>query len=121
MDFKTSQIYDEFRLAPTLLRLIAFDFEKMAMKFGKKTVITNVLFNVRGSSGVHGLGRAIDVRDEFNKERLFTDSEKNALVEYINARYPRRDGYKTCMWHNFNNGPYHFHIQIAHESNKHGL
>ncbi len=83
------------------------------MKTGQEAIITRVLESVCGDSGVHEARRGVDVRDEFEGGRLYTDNQVKMLVEHMNTCYPRNDGKPTCIHHSFAGGPLHFHIQIA--------
>lgn len=113
MKFKENHMREQFEKIPVFLREIAFDFSRISRKLGIDPVITRILDPVSGESGVHTDGRAIDFRDEFNGKFTYTVDQRLALIHYINARYPRKDGKQTIIWHSFGGGPHHFHIQIS--------
>ena len=113
MRFKSALAEREFIDAPDLLRQICFDFAEMSKEMGVEAVVTRVRQAVDGSSGVHEAGRAVDFRDEYDKGKfLYVHEQREKLVNVLNLRYSRRDNKPTCLWHSFNGGPHHFHIQI---------
>jgi hypothetical protein len=65
---------------------------------------------VKGESGVHATGRALDCVPRGKK---VDDDFMNNLENTINVNYPRKDGRLTCLWHSVKGGGgYHFHIQV---------
>jgi len=126
LEYKYEHLESELRRAPTLLQYMAKEFQRISLMYGKEPVITRILDSVEGSSGVHEQSRAIDFRDEhFNEsgERvvLYTKNERLAILHHMRALFPRRDGFKTIIWHRFNGGPGHFHVQCADKSIEQGV
>ena len=119
MDFKEPRLKDQLETAPTLLKLAAEEFAALVAKFGKTAVVTRVTDPVEGESGVHLDHRAVDFRDEFDGKFLFSEKERLAILNYINARFPRNDGKDTIIWHSFDGGPHHFHVQVAAATKSH--
>lgn len=115
MKIKHQHLEGQYKKSPALLRLIAEDFERLSMMFGIMPTITRITDKVSGESGVHPANRAIDIRDEHGGKSVYTESQKDALVTFINALYPRTDGKHTLLHHAFNGGAYHFHMQIPFE------
>lgn len=113
MKLKDPSLESEWASAPVFLKEIMIDFDRISRRLGIDPVITRILQRIGGSSGVHEDGRALDVRDEYQGKHTYNQTQRDALVNYINARYPRNDGYLTCIHHGFQGGPEHFHIQIA--------
>ena len=116
MKYKTDDIHQQFLITPIILKVITLDFEHKSLTFGIEPVITSIFRKKTDDSGVHELWRAIDLRDEYDngvrRVNLYTPSQRASLVDYINLTYPRTDGFKTCIWHGFQGGPHHFHIQV---------
>ena len=112
MEFKHESLKAELLYSPSLLYLIVEHFEAICVYLRKPVVITRVWEEVQGSSGVHEAHRAVDIRDEHDGKFLFSTQEKDMIVGHMNRIYPRSDGKKVCIWHSFNGGPFHFHIQI---------
>lgn len=114
MQFKQNSLVEELRYAPLLLKIILRDADQYSQdRFGKELTITRILDPVKGESGVHTDYRGADCRNFFNGRANFSESEVNELCEYINKKYYRNDGFKTVIHHSFNDGPEHFHFQIA--------
>ena len=113
--FKLPKYEKEFYNAPPRLQEIVQEFALLARKGGIAATVTRVRDHVEGSSGVHKLNRAVDVRDEFKGEFTFPQPLRDELIEFINAKYPYGDKYKTCVWHSFDSGPHHFHFQVSSE------
>jgi len=61
-------------------------------------------------SGIHELGRAIDVVPV--DPLRFHICER--IRDLINWQFPYNDDFDTCLWHNAGSG-YHWHIQITDE------
>lgn len=121
MEFKKPELRQQLLEAPTLLRFVAQEFEWISRRYGKEPVVTRVTERIDGSSGVHSLGRAFDVRDVHGGKHHYTDAEREAIINHINAVFPRKDGYKTCIWHSFQGGPGHFHCQVSADTMNHGV
>lgn len=113
--FKEPKLNQELKDAPRMLRLIIFDFEKIAKEFNIDITITRILGRIAGDSGVHADHRAVDIRDEYIEKHTYNMDQRLAIFHYINAKYPRDDSYLTCKWHSFKKAPYHFHIQIPYK------
>ena len=112
LKFKQPHLREQFEQSSHVLKFITYDFDFLSSKFRKDPMITRVWDVVEGESGVHPDKRALDIRDEFNNEYYYSEEEVKALINYINARWQRNDGFKTCLYHSFNEGPKHFHLQI---------
>lgn len=113
MKFKTPTMKRQFGDIPKLLKIIIKDADDFSQEhFDKELIITRVSDRVFGESGVHPLNRAVDIRDKYRGEFSFSEDERLAIVHFINAKYSRRDKYKTVLWHPFNDGPEHFHFQV---------
>jgi hypothetical protein len=119
VEFKDAHLKAQYDDAPTLLKHAVEDLAFLADKFGKSAVVTRVTDSVEGESGVHLDYRAVDVRDEFMGKFSFTETERLAIIHFINARYPRNDGKQTIIWHSFGGGPHHFHVQVAASTKTH--
>lgn len=117
ISFKSNHMRAQFNRMPLFLRMIAFDFADLAEEYDKDIVITRVSDPVSGESGVHLDDRAFDVRDEHGGEHTFTEEERLAIVNHLNAKYKRNDRFKTCIHHAFGGGPEHFHVQISRDMN----
>lgn len=114
MRFKEPRIEDEFNGAPLLLKIMLIDADHFCQTFFKKEItVTRVLGKIEGDSGVHADYRAVDVRDEYQGNREFTEFEVKRLIKHINQIYARNDGFSSVIHHSFKGGPYHFHFQIA--------
>ncbi len=114
MNFKLPKHRDQFNNAPLLLKHILYSADEYCKQhFHKELTVTRVNDPVDGESGVHPDYRGVDCRDEFLGHPMFTMEESMQLVNYINDRFKRNDGYKTCIHHSFDNGPKHFHFQIS--------
>ncbi len=111
--FKRDELQEEYYSRPEFLQQICTDFVRLSNDFGIIPVVTRVQGPVRGSSGVHEAGRAVDFRDEHSGTRLYSPGQRMLILEYLNLKYRRRDRFQTIIWHSFNGGPHHFHIQLA--------
>lgn len=113
MFFKKEYLKTEFDNAPTQLQTIICDAEKFSRDtFGKSIVITRILGSIPNDSGVHSQYRAVDLRNVYKGVPLYTESQATLFKDWLNEKYKRLDGYKTCLYHGFNGGPKHLHIQI---------
>lgn len=113
MKFKSPEMEAELEGAHALLQEIAEEFEKVSLLMKIEPVVTRVRGKVKGESGVHTVGRAIDFRNQHAGTRLYTDKEVEAITVAMNSKYHRNDGKKTCIHHKFDGGPAHFHLQVA--------
>jgi len=116
VQFKIPSYMKQYDELPLILKFIVKDADEIARAFGKEMVITRVSDKVDGESGVHPDKRAVDCRDQFKGEFLFTEDERKAIVHFINAKYSRKDKHSVCLWHHFNDGAYHFHFQVPYET-----
>ena len=112
MKYKTDRVFNELMAAPVMLQYVAEEFNRISRQLGVEPVLTRVLEEVEGSSGVHEDYRGIDFRNEHKGVFLYTYEEVLAIEKYINDKFPRNDGRVTCIHHGFMGGPEHFHIQI---------
>lgn len=115
MKFKGKQVQKEFEEAPRKLKEIAFAFEKLSQMFGIDPLVTRVKEKIEGSSGVHEDGRALDFRDEYAGTFTYTQEQREVIMRFLELMYPRTDAKKLIIWHSFNGGPRHFHLQVMHE------
>jgi len=112
MLFKEERLKTEFFKMDPIVRLMAIHFEVLCKEYFKITpVCTRIFDDIKGATGVHPAGRAIDFRNETGGKRMFTDEQVKFLVSEMNKRFPGHDNLATCIHHSFNGGPYHFHIQ----------
>ena len=116
MQFKELSLKIQYKNSSAMLKMIAMDFEKISMHWGIEPVITRITDPVENESGVHVQKRAIDIRNEYMKQRIYNIEQVNALVNFINATYPRLDKYKTILHHRVDGSVWHFHIQIPYNS-----
>lgn len=120
MLFKKAYMKDQLGACSIVLQRVVIDFQELSLKFGKEPLITRVSDPVESESGVHLDLRAVDIRDVSKdlmgtKKPVYTDEERLALLNYINALWPRSDGKKTCVYHDAGDGLLHFHLQIPAE------
>lgn len=115
MIFKDPSLENEFNNdIPIFLKFIVEDADEFCrLHFNKEIIVTRVLEKVCGSSGVHEAHRAVDIRDEHDGSFFFTADESQLLMDYINGKYKRNDKLETLIFHSFNSGPRHGHIQVA--------
>lgn len=114
MKFKTPIIEKEFLGAPLLLRMMLIDANNYSVRsFDKELTITRIKASIEKSSGVHRDYRGADCRDEYCDQLTFTPDEVKKILDTINERYKRNDGYESVIHHSFQGGPKHFHFQIA--------
>lgn len=113
MKFKLPHLKTQFDKLPSLLKEITYFVEDWAHSKGKQCIITRVTDPVKGESGVHPAGRAVDIRDETSDgQDLFTDAEIEEIVSLVNATYPRKDGRVVALHHSFKGMPRHIHLQV---------
>jgi len=66
---------------------------------------------ITNESGVHSTGRAIDVVHQARKHSPRLEIPDLVLLsKLINLIYPRKDNFKTCLYHKGTD--WHFHIQV---------
>lgn len=112
--YKLPKLEMELQNAPLLLRMMLRDADQYAQThFGKALTITRILGKIEGDSGVHSDYRGADCRNQYCGVFTFSHDEAKEISDYINDMYERNDGYKSCIHHGFQGGPYHFHFQIA--------
>ncbi len=107
----------EFVLSPPKLREVGEYFAHLSGEYGVDAVVTRVWGKINQDSGVHANRRAIDFRSQYVDAKgrtrwLYTVDVVDDLVRKMNAAYPRKDKYKTCIHHSFQGKPFHFHVQI---------
>jgi len=117
MLYKHPHLKDELENASVVLQLLAMSFELVSESLGIIPVVTRILEKVSGSSGVHEDYRAIDFRDECDGKFLYEKEDIDYILNEINSKWPRNDGKPTCIHHQFQGGPYHFHLQLPREIN----
>lgn len=106
MKFKQPHLKEEFDTRPEMLKQMAYFFERCSMEWGIEPVVTRVLERIEGSSGVHEAGRAIDFRST-----IYTEEQIVKLLDLVNRMFRRKDGKRTLIYHSFNGGAFHFHLQ----------
>ena len=113
LEFKSEEVLHQFQHSSHSLKVVACDFARLANELGTTPVMTRVKEKVKGSSGVHESGRAVDFRGQYVGRHLYPLNTRHAIIYYLNVRYGRGDGRRTCMYHRFDKkSPYHFHCQI---------
>lgn len=113
MKFKDVSLEDQYIRRPAELLQICDDFNALSEFFNIEPVVTRVLEKIDGSSGVHEAGRAVDFRDEHLDKYTYTDAQATLIAAMLNLKYARHDGKKTALFHVFDGGPRHCHIQLA--------
>lgn len=113
MIFKTESAHEQYPKLPPLLRHMMDELSEMCSTWNIEPFCTRVADPVTGDSGVHEVYRAIDIRDQFDGEHVFTEDQIGQVVSYFNDKYRRTDGKPTCLYHSFQGGPYHLHFQQA--------
>lgn len=108
MKFKQPHLKEEFDTRPEMLKQMAYFFERCSMEWGIEPVVTRVLERISGSSGVHEAGRAIDLRST-----IYTQEQIVKLLDLVNRMFVRKDGKRVLIYHSFNGGAYHFHLQSS--------
>lgn len=108
IEYKHDYLEHELNKVHPELKNVLRAFQSISLDFEKVPVITSIF---REDSGVHKAGRAIDIRDQHGGSFVYTEEERLALVNYINAVYTRSDNKKTCLWHDAGTG-FHFHLQV---------
>lgn len=116
MKFKALHMKEQFEACPQKLLDVCEAFNQLSLKEGIEPVITRVTDAVEGESGVHRAHRAVDFRNEFqfgkSKRWLYPIETVEHILDALNKRFPRTDGRLVAIHHSFNNGPFHFHLQI---------
>lgn len=114
MIFKDLQVQDEFtNKIPCFLRYMGLDLDLMSQSlFNKEITITRVLEFVAQDSGIHEHHGAFDIRNEHDSLFTFTQYECSKLCDFMNEKYKRYDGKPTMIFHSFQGGMNHGHIQI---------
>ena len=105
-------VFQEYEEAPVILKWLIEDFCTTSIAWGINPVCTRILEPIEGSSGVHEDYRAADFRQEYIGKRLYSAKQERDMLNFLNKRYPRNDGFKTAICHSFMGGPRHFHLQI---------
>lgn len=110
MRFKSRQAALEYPILPRVLKAIAQDADNYCSDhFGKELIVTRILEEVSGESGVHQDQRAIDFRGVHKGVPRYSKEQVEELLDHINKKYPRKDGYLVLIYHG---NPAHFHMQI---------
>lgn len=117
MKFKSPHMQEQLDKAHPKVMEVALEFAKKSLEIGIEAIVTRVSDAVKGESGVHPDGRAIDFRDEHGGKRLYTNEQVTYLVTHMNSKFKRKDRFKTCLHHAFNGGPLHFHLQVSAKPN----
>lgn len=106
----SSATWEMFSKISPILGLVFYDFVGFLQKHGVDSVtITSIIRPKTNDSGVHSLGRGMDIANTFP----FAIGE--AAMEYINMTYPYGKGLDTIMFHETNNAGdngKHYHIQV---------
>jgi hypothetical protein len=96
------------------LGIVFYDMCRKAKDWGvKEIVITSIIRHKESDSGVHELGRAIDIRTSNMANEMVS-----ALVDFINKRYTYdmlRPEIKTAISHcstNYGDPGNHIHLQV---------
>ena len=113
--FKSAEVERQYKLSPSVLRAIAEYFEELSLGYGVEPYVTRAWDRVSpNESGVHIERRALDFRSQRGSSGvpLYSGVQIESIVKAINKRYPREDDKQTCIYHSFQGGPWHFHIQI---------
>jgi hypothetical protein len=120
MKWKDPHLEKEFlELAPHF-QDAAFMFEGLSRAYGVEPVVTRVYDPVGCiavgdhkvcESGVHPAKRAIDFRDSHGGKHLYSEEQKEELLDRMNSLYQRMDGKMTLIHHSFAGGEPHFHLQ----------
>lgn len=114
MRFKDESLRGEFHQTPALLQVICAEFEALSHAEGIDPIVTRVFEHIPGDSGVHEAHRAVDFRDEHPTGTFaYSPEAKARIAQVLNAKYDRRDGKPTLLWHSFAGGPSHAHVQMA--------
>lgn len=114
--FKEPEDHEEYRKAPVLLRWLFDDFVHASVLMGVRPICTRILGKIEGDSGVHADYRGIDFRFEYLDGQIYTEKQKDGILDYLNGKWPRNDGKKTAFVHSFQGGPKHFHLQLPVET-----
>lgn len=105
--FKEPHLKDQYEARPKALKEVCEYFVQLSDVFGIPALVTRVTDRVEHESGVHPAGRAVDFRS-----RTFTDAQCKAIVNAINAKFPRIDGKLVAIHHCVDGGAWHYHFQI---------
>lgn len=111
--FKSEHMWGQFVRTPRLLQAMASEFCAQSLAEGVSPLCTRVSDPIEGESGVHLAMRALDFRDQVGPAFTYREESRKRLLEFFNTKYARNDGKPTLLWHSFNNGPKHFHLQVA--------
>lgn len=123
LKFKTDKIRDEYaQLAsknPALLELIVELTGHVADTFQKDVMLTSVyrtpveqanlyaLSVKKVITSLHSSWEAVDLRSW-----IYTDSEIDSIVAYLNTRYKNKSGRNVALYHAIAGGVPHFHIAL---------
>lgn len=112
MKFKEKKLLKEFAKCDPFLQKLCLEFDTKSEELGVEAICTRILDTVKGATGVHQAGRAADFRDQHAGEMLYGPAARAALLRHFNDNYKRMDGRPTLLWHSFQGGPWHFHLQV---------
>lgn len=107
IQFKQAHFRLQLQEAHASVRNVVNDIAGELQILGDKAVVSRVTDPVKGESGVHRTGRAVDI-----STRQLDKKTINALVTTMNMRYPRYDGFPTVIYHKMKGGVYHLHVQV---------
>jgi hypothetical protein len=117
MKWKSPHLKDQFDQSPEKLKEVMRYFQIQSLAYGIEPVCTRLWDPFPGESGVHPDRRGADFRDETRGRGgeacfLYPREAVQVIVDALNDRFPRDDGKKVCIYHEFDGGPAHFHLQI---------
>jgi len=119
LTYKYPGVELEFHNAPALLQHVVLTFVQLSVEmYGINPIMTRVLDPISGESGVHNQYRGADIRNQYMKTFMYTKEQSSTLVNLINQKFKRIDGFKTVLMHSFKSNPAHYHFQIPHENVK---
>lgn len=107
ISFKEPHFRQQLQNAAPRIRSVVNDIAGELHILGDKAIISRVTDKVKGETGVHQTGRAVDI-----STRQLDLKTIKAIVTTMNLRYPRYDGFETVMYHKAKGGVYHLHIQV---------
>jgi hypothetical protein len=111
----SSASWEHFSRISPRLGVVFFELARKAQDWGlKELVITSIIRPKTNDSGVHALGRGIDISTANMNQDLI-----DSLVEFINNRYSydmQRPELKTAIYHSTDaagDDGKHLHLQVA--------
>lgn len=119
MNFKYPEMLKQYDIIPDKLKMICLDFDALSKENNIIATITRISDPVKGDSGVHEVYRGIDFRNQYFDGKsfrcLYSVEVVDEILHVINDKYKRDDGLLTIIHHSFENGPFHFHVQIPYK------